>query len=114
MQFTKSQIDAIYKPALKLMADRIDYLTEENAAYRVQIASFGATPVTVPEPTPAPSPTPRIIIPTHFEGVGEDNCLKKFLKEIGNESVKPTDKLTIKKKDIENMEGEVVILTSEV
>jgi L-ascorbate metabolism protein UlaG (beta-lactamase superfamily) len=57
---------------------------------------------------------PRIIIPTHFEGVGEDNCLKKFLKEIGNESVKPTDKLTIKKKDIENMEGEVVILTSEV
>ena len=56
---------------------------------------------------------PKIIIPSHFELVGEKDSLKKFLKETGNEDVKPVDKLTIKKKDIENMEGEIVILTSE-
>jgi hypothetical protein len=57
--YLKSQI-ALYSSSLKLMADRIDYLTEENAAYREQIASFGAVPVVVEpvvvEPTPAPTP----------------------------------------------------------
>lgn len=56
---------------------------------------------------------PKIIIPSHFEGVGENDCLKKFLKEVGDDNVKPTDKLTIKKKDIESMEGEVVVLSSQ-
>jgi L-ascorbate metabolism protein UlaG (beta-lactamase superfamily) len=55
---------------------------------------------------------PRVIIPTHFEGVGEAGALKKFLKEAGAEDVKPIDKYTVKKKDIENLEGEVVLLSS--
>lgn len=53
---------------------------------------------------------PKIIIPSHFEEVGEKESLKKFLKESGNEGVTPLDKLTIKKKEIETMEGEVMIL----
>jgi hypothetical protein len=43
--------------------------------------------------------------------VGIDNALKKFLKEAGEEAVKPIDKLTIRKKDLEGKEGEVVILS---
>jgi L-ascorbate metabolism protein UlaG (beta-lactamase superfamily) len=54
---------------------------------------------------------PRIIIPMHYGDVGIDNALKKFLKEAGEEAVKPIDKLTIRKKDLEGKEGEVVILS---
>ena len=53
---------------------------------------------------------PKIIIPMHYGDVGVANSLKKFLKEAGEESAKPTDKLTLKKKDLEGKEGEVVIL----
>lgn len=49
---------------------------------------------------------PRVVIPTCYN----DAALKRFLKEEGSEGVKPTDKLTIKKKDIETMQGEIVIL----
>ncbi len=55
---------------------------------------------------------PKLIIPSHFEEVGDKNALKTFLKESGSESVKPIDKLTIKRKDIEAMEGETVVLES--
>jgi L-ascorbate metabolism protein UlaG (beta-lactamase superfamily) len=50
---------------------------------------------------------PKIIIPMHYEA----SALKTFLKESGEEGVKPVDKLTLKKKDLEGKEGEVVILT---
>jgi L-ascorbate metabolism protein UlaG (beta-lactamase superfamily) len=53
---------------------------------------------------------PKIIIPTHFDGVGKPDALKIFLKEAGAEDVKPIDKLTIKKKDVDSKEGEVVVL----
>ncbi len=53
---------------------------------------------------------PSVIIPSHFGEVGDKNALKNFLKEAGEESVKPVDKLTIKKKDIEGKEGEVIVL----
>ena len=55
---------------------------------------------------------PKIIIPTHWEGVGSKDALKIFLKEAGAEGVKPVDKLTIKRKDIESKESEVVVLVS--
>src|SRR3989344_842534 len=53
---------------------------------------------------------PKIIIPSHYGEVGMTNSLKMFLKEAGEEGVKPIDKLTIKKKDLEGKEGEVVVL----
>ncbi len=52
---------------------------------------------------------PRLIIPSHFEDAGDKN-LKVFLKEAGEESTKPLDKLTLKKKDLEGKEGEVLVL----
>lgn len=56
---------------------------------------------------------PKIIIPMHYGEVGAKDALKKFLKEAGEENVKPTDKLTIKRKDLDGKEGEVVVLSAE-
>lgn len=53
---------------------------------------------------------PNIIIPSHYGEVGINNALKLFLKEAGEESIKPIDKLTIKKKDLDGKEGELVVL----
>lgn len=55
---------------------------------------------------------PKIIIPIHYGEVGEKDALKSFLKEGGDEGVKPVDKLTIKQKDLAGKEGEIVVLKS--
>ncbi len=53
---------------------------------------------------------PRLIIPMHWS---EDKAtLKQFLKEAGEESIKPEEKLTLKKKDLEGKEGEIFVLQS--
>lgn len=52
---------------------------------------------------------PRIIIPSRFEDASDKN-LKTFLKEAGEEGLKPVDKLTLKKKDLEGKEGEIVVI----
>ena len=57
---------------------------------------------------------PKIIIPMHYGDVGINNALKIFLKEAGEEGIKPIDKLTVKKKDLDSQEGEIVILSSQV
>ena len=54
----------------------------------------------------------KIIIPMHYGDVGEKDALKTFLKESGSEDVKPVEKLTIKKKDVADKQGEVVVLKS--
>ncbi len=53
---------------------------------------------------------PRIVIPMHYGELGTKDSLKHFLKEAGAESTKPVDKLTLKKKDLEGKEAEVVVL----
>ena len=50
---------------------------------------------------------PKAIIPMQYEAAD----LKNFLKEAGEE-VKPIDKLTLKKKDLEGKEGEIIVLAS--
>lgn len=50
----------------------------------------------------------KCIIPMHYD----QNALKAFLKEESAEATKPVDKLTIKKKDVILMSGEVVVLES--
>ncbi|MFH0755379.1 MAG: MBL fold metallo-hydrolase [bacterium] len=63
---------------------------------------------------------PKIIIPMHFgdlpvrgtqTGVGIKDALKKYLKEAGEDNIKPLEKLTLKKKDLEGKEGEVIVLS---
>lgn len=52
----------------------------------------------------------KTVIPMHYGEVGEKDALKKFLKEGGSEDTKPLDKLTIKKKDIEDEVGNIIVL----
>ncbi|HEY4517831.1 MAG TPA: MBL fold metallo-hydrolase [Candidatus Paceibacterota bacterium] len=52
---------------------------------------------------------PRLVIPCHYDAAH----LKSFLKEEGEENMKPVEKLTLKKKDLEGKEGEVIVLASE-
>ncbi|MFA6177619.1 MAG: MBL fold metallo-hydrolase [Candidatus Paceibacterota bacterium] len=54
----------------------------------------------------ASSLEPKLIIPMDFD----ENTLKLFLKEIGEEKAEAVDKLTLKRKDLDNKEGEVIIL----
>ncbi len=54
---------------------------------------------------------PELIIPIHYEGIeAEKDALKTFVKEGGDEKASPVEKLTIKKKDIADKDGEVVVL----
>ncbi|MFA6257550.1 MAG: MBL fold metallo-hydrolase [Candidatus Paceibacterota bacterium] len=54
----------------------------------------------------ASSLEPKLIIPMDYD----ENTLKVFLKEIGEEKAEVVDKLTLKRKDLDNKEGEVIIL----
>lgn len=54
---------------------------------------------------------PKLIIPMHYGDIGGKDALKVFLKEAG-ESPTPVAKLTLKKKDLEGKEGDIVVLES--
>lgn len=51
---------------------------------------------------------PRLVIPMDYDST----TLKAFLKEMGEEKAETVDKLTLKKKDLENKEGEVIVLSA--
>lgn len=51
---------------------------------------------------------PKAIIPMQYD----EKSLKSFLKEAGADKVEPMDKLTIKKKDLDGKEGEIIVLTA--
>ena len=55
---------------------------------------------------------PKIIIPVHYGNIGDADALKAFLKEAG-ENPKPEAKLTLKKKDLEGKDADVVVLEME-
>ena len=57
---------------------------------------------------------PKIVIPIHYGEVGDKQALKTFLKECDADSVKGVDKLTLKKKDLEGKDGDVVVLDAQV
>ena len=54
---------------------------------------------------------PKIIVPMHWSGIGLPKSLEDFLKEAGNGSEK-VDKLTLKKKDLADRDGSILILTA--
>ncbi len=49
---------------------------------------------------------PKMIIPMDYDAA----TLKAFLKEMGEEKAEAVDKLTLKRKDLDGKEGEVVVL----
>lgn len=54
---------------------------------------------------------PKIIIPMDYGADMEKDALKTFVSEAGKEKIEAVSKLTIKKKDLEGKEGEVVVLS---
>lgn len=55
----------------------------------------------------------RLVIPMYYgDGKEGENNLKTFLKEGGKGSVVPQDKLTIKKKELEGKDNEIVVLVA--
>jgi L-ascorbate metabolism protein UlaG (beta-lactamase superfamily) len=56
----------------------------------------------------ASSLEPKLIIPMDYD----DATLKTFLKEIGEEKAEVVEKLTLKRKDLDGKEGEVIVLKS--
>ena len=54
---------------------------------------------------------PKIIIPTHWSGMGSDGALKDFIKEMGGEA-ETVDKLTLKKKDAAEKDGAIIVITA--
>jgi len=54
----------------------------------------------------ASSLEPRLIIPMDYD----ESSLKLFLKEMGEEKAEIVEKLTLKRKDLDDKEGEVVVL----
>ena len=53
---------------------------------------------------------PKIIIPMHWNGMGNSESLKAFLKDAGAGS-ETVDKLTLKKKDLVGRDGSILVLT---
>lgn len=51
---------------------------------------------------------PRLVIPMDYDS----GTLKAFLKEMGEEKAEVVDKLTLKRKDLDNKEGEVIVLSA--
>jgi L-ascorbate metabolism protein UlaG (beta-lactamase superfamily) len=52
---------------------------------------------------------PKAVVPIHYDGLGGKDALKSFLKEAGKD-VKAQDKLTIKRKDLDGKEAEIIVL----
>ncbi|RJQ30742.1 hypothetical protein C4572_03675 [Candidatus Parcubacteria bacterium] len=50
----------------------------------------------------------KVVIPMHYE----EAQLRQFIKEFGSGEVVPSDKLTIKRKDLAEKKGEIVVLRS--
>ena len=50
----------------------------------------------------------KCIIPMHYD----DTALKAFFKEEGIDPIKPVEKLTLKRKDLLEMEGNIVVLSA--
>lgn len=54
----------------------------------------------------ASSLEPKMIIPMDYD----DITLKAFLKEMGEDKIDAVDKLTLKRKDLEGKDGEIIVL----
>jgi len=54
---------------------------------------------------------PKAVVPIHYGSLGGKDTLKSFLKEAG-ENVAPVEKLTVKKKDLDGKEAEIIVLAN--
>lgn len=56
----------------------------------------------------------KAVIPMGYSSAGQGRAteLKSFLKEAGAEGITPIEKLTVKRKDLDGKEGEIIVLQS--
>ena len=54
---------------------------------------------------------PKIIIPMHYDSIGEKGALTQFLKQDGSDA-KPVEKATLKAKEVEKEDGTIIVLAS--
>ncbi len=60
----------------------------------------------------AVSVEPKVIIPMHYGDIGKKDALATFLKEEGEtDNHKPVDKLTVKTRDLDGMQNQIVVFT---
>jgi L-ascorbate metabolism protein UlaG (beta-lactamase superfamily) len=57
---------------------------------------------------------PKIIIPIHCGAGADSKALTAFLKENGQTDATRVDKLTVKKKDLDGKEGEIIVVKESV
>ncbi len=84
----KSFVEAVDEPDLFFVPIGGKFTIDAEAAHKLA-NSFNA----------------KMVVPMDYD----KDSLKAFIKESGAEGVKPTDKLTVKKKDFLGKAGEVVI-----
>lgn len=94
--------DGTLPPEAKEAIDEIDVLFVPVGGDGVLDAALAAKLATMLEP--------RIVIPMHWSGMGEPKALEQYLKEEGGSSEK-TDKLTLKKKDALDKDGDIIVIT---
>lgn len=94
--------DAALSHEAKEGIDEIDVLFVPVGGNGVLDAAGAAKLATILEP--------RIIVPMHWSGMGEAKALDQYLKEEGGSSEK-TDKLTLKKKDALDKDGDIIVIT---
>lgn len=89
-------------------------LREQLDDIDILFVPIGGTGVLVPDDAHefAVSIEPKIVIPIHYGGEGSKDALTQFLKEDAKEKVEPLDKLTIKRKDLEGRQNDVIVLSS--
>lgn len=56
---------------------------------------------------------PKVIVPIFYGETGEKDALKKFLREAGADQVEAVDKFTVRRRDLEKMSGQVVVLAQQ-
>ncbi|OJI08676.1 MAG: hypothetical protein COV08_03245 [Candidatus Vogelbacteria bacterium CG10_big_fil_rev_8_21_14_0_10_49_38] len=85
---------------------------EDIGGVDVLFVPIAGGPVLLPKDAAklAASLEPKLIIPVMFENGAGQEALKTFAKEIGGEIGEQVDKLTLKRKDLEGKEGDLVII----
>lgn len=94
--------DSALPPDAKEAIDEIDILFVPVGGDGVLDAADASKLATLLEP--------KVVIPMHWSGMGAPKSLEQFIKEEGDESEK-TEKLTLKKKDVMDKDGAIIVVT---
>jgi len=90
---TAGMLDAVGTPDILFVPIGGEGVLDPAAAYKLAV-----------------SIAPKVIIPMDYGAGRNKDALKLFLKEAAEDAVEPLEKLTIRKKELEQKEGDVIVL----